>query len=94
MPRSLKASASLGIELDRLRQIGDRLVEVALAGFSVAARAERDRQLGIELDGLVEILDGAVVIALLVIGDAAIIERGGVLRVELVAGSKSWMARS
>ena len=82
-PRLLKARGVLRVELDRLIEVGDGAVGVALHAVGHAAVVEGHRHAGIELDRLVEVGDGAVEIALVAVGETAVVEGQRVLRVEL-----------
>src|SRR5208337_2446769 len=72
----------LGVEADRLVEIGDGLVVLPFGVPGVAAAVVRQGDLGVEADRLVEIGDGLVVLPLGVPGEAAVVVRRGVLGVE------------
>ena len=72
----------LRIEPDRLAQIGDGAVEVAVAAECDAAIVVDARVFGIEADRLVVVGDGGFAIALVVMGVAAVAEGVGIGRIE------------
>src|SRR5262245_3502344 len=70
----------VGVEAERLIEIGDGTVVVALFHVGDTAVVEGDRTVGANPDRFVVVADGAVVIAHALVNDAPIGQRDGVGR--------------
>jgi hypothetical protein len=79
---AVKRCCGFRIEPDRLVEIGNGTIEVALAIEGGAAVVEGIGVFRIAPDRLIEIGDGTREVALGLVGDATVVERLGVIRIE------------